>query len=63
MVNGQWSMVNACTPQREPILFTGVKQKTTLHTGLDKLPLHLAKIMQNFKECSALLVEFRLLQP
>jgi len=38
MVNGQWSMVNACTPQGEPILGTGGEKKRK--TGLCTLVLH-----------------------
>jgi len=35
MVNGQWSMVNACEPQGEPILGTGGEKKNwIMYMGL-----------------------------
>ena len=56
--------VNACTPQREPILGTGGEKKNyIMYIALARLPSHLAEIVKLIKECNPMLVEFRLLQP
>ena len=60
----EWSMVNACTPQGEPILDTGGEKKNyIMYIVLDRLPSHLAEIVKRTKECNPMLVEFRLFQP
>ena len=57
-------MVNACTPQGEPILGTGGEKKNyIMYIVLDRLPSHLAEIVKFIEECNPMLVEFRLLQP
>ena len=58
-------MVNACTPQGEPILGTDVvKKNDIIYIVLNKLSSHLAEIVRRKKkENSPLLVEFRFLQP
>ena len=58
MEHVRWSMVNACTPQGEPILGTGGEKKK-----LDYVHSHLAKRVEIFKKCSPVMVAFRLLQP
>ena len=58
------SMVNARTPQGQPILGTGGEQKNyIMYIVLDRLPSRLAEILKLIKECNPMLVEFRLLQP
>ena len=44
--NGQWSMVNACTPQCEPILGTGggKKKKSIMYMGLYAVYLTFGRI-------------------
>ena len=64
LARDQWSMVNACTPQGDPILGTGGEKKNyIMDIVLDRLPSHLAEIVKLIKECNPMLVEFRLLQP
>ena len=60
----KWSMVNACTPQGEPILGTGGEKKNyIMYIVLDRLSSPLAEIVRLIKNCNPMLVEFRLLQP
>ena len=57
-------MVNASTPQGEPILGTGGERKNyIMYIVLDRLASHLAEIVKLIKECNSMLVEFRLRQP
>ena len=48
LVNGQWSMVNACTPQGGPILGTGGEKKNYIIFYLVKN--NIMKILSN-REC------------
>jgi len=52
-----WSMVNACTPQSEPILGTGGEKKY-VHWFRMQFPSHLAKGQEIFKECIPVMVAF-----
>ena len=57
-INGQWSMVNACTPQGAPILGTGGEKNKLAYVRS-----HLAKGVEIFKKSSPVMVAFRFLQP
>ena len=63
---GEWSMVNACTPQGEPILGTGGEKKKKLdyvHWFCMRFISHLAKGVKIFKKRSPVMVAFCFFQP